>query len=96
MKPFNNNGSPLHTLFENYLSIGHVKIENAFGILKGRWRFLRDVGVELEKMPKIVMACCVLRNFLQMNHEDEPENQVDPHLNSTMQLRCQAIERDQG
>ena len=47
-------------------------------------------------MPNIVVAWCVLHNFLQMNHEDEPENQVDPHPNSTMQLRSQAMERDQG
>ena len=40
LKPFNNNGSPLHTLFDKYLSRDHVKIENAFGILKGRWIFL--------------------------------------------------------
>ena len=40
LKPFNNNGSALHTLFDKYLSRGRVKIENAFGILKGRWIFL--------------------------------------------------------
>ena len=56
LKPFNNNGSPLHTLFDKYLSRGRVDIENAFGILKGRWIFLQDVRVELEKVPKIVVA----------------------------------------
>ena len=56
LNPFNNNGSLLHTLFDKYLSRAHVKIENAFGILKGRWIFLRDVRVELEKVPKIVVA----------------------------------------
>ena len=82
LKSFNNNGSLLHTLFNKYLSRGHVKTENAFGILKGRWIFLKDVDVELEKVPKIVVAW--FHNFLQMNHEDELENQVDPYPDSTM------------
>ena len=42
------------------------------------------------------MACCVLHNFLQINHEDETKKQFDPHPNSTMQLQSQSIERDQG
>ena len=46
----------------------------------------------MEKVPKIVVAW--FHNFLQMNHEDEPKNKVDPYPNSTMQLQSQAIERD--
>eukprot|EP01018_Ginkgo_biloba_P000547 Gb_17473 [translate_table: standard] len=35
LKPYKNNNSQLQTIFDIFLSRGRVKIENAFGILKG-------------------------------------------------------------
>eukprot|EP01018_Ginkgo_biloba_P005772 Gb_14975 [translate_table: standard] len=96
LNPYKNNNSQLQTIFDRFLSRGRVKIENAFGLLKGRWRILRDIGVELDKVPRFVVACRVLHNFLQMNGEVEPDIQIDPHPNSIAQLHSEAMERDQG
>ena len=54
---------------------------------------LRDVSIELEEVPKIVVACCVLHNFIQMNHGDGIETHIDPHPNYTTQLQSQAMDR---
>ena len=39
-------------------------IERAFGLLKGRWRRLKYVEMEnVEDVPSVVSAACVLHNF---------------------------------
>ena len=67
--------------FDRHLSKGRVKVENAFGILKNRWRILRELHVALDFSPNVVGACCVLHNFVQMRGEVEPQEQNDPHPN---------------
>jgi len=47
-----------------------VKIENCFGLLKDRWRRLKNVTVyKIEKASNIVMACCALHNFCLINND---------------------------
>ena len=67
--------------FDKQLSKGRVKVENAFGLLKNRWRILRDLNVDLPIAPTVVGACCVLHNFVQMRGEAKPQEQTDPHPN---------------
>ncbi|MCO5599640.1 hypothetical protein L7F22_053746 [Adiantum nelumboides] len=61
--------------FDRKLSKGRVKVENAFGLLKNRWRILRDMNVDIALAPTIVGACCMLHNFVQLCGEAEPSNQ---------------------
>lgn len=48
---------------------------NAFGRLKGRWRFLqRRTEVKLQELPAVLGACCVLHNVCEMHNEGfDPE-----------------------
>jgi len=52
-------------------------VENAFGLLKGRWRILHDkVSAETELVPSIVESCVLLHNFL-LDEGDEWGEAVD-------------------
>lgn len=57
----------------NYMhSLSRCAIERAFGLLKGKFRRLRYLDVcTLSAVPNVVVAACVLHNFiLQMESED--------------------------
>ncbi|KAI5070938.1 hypothetical protein GOP47_0013189 [Adiantum capillus-veneris] len=68
--------------FDSKISKGRVKVENAFGLLKNRWRILRDLNVDLSFAPTMIGACCFLQNFVQIRGEIEPHDQRDLHPNS--------------
>ena len=56
--------------FNTILSKARVVVERAFGILKGRWRCLRkELEVDTNNVPKIVVACCILHNICIMMGE---------------------------
>lgn len=63
--------------FNKTLSRARVVIEQAFGMLKERWRcLLVKLDVSIDKIPQTVIACCILHNIC-LNIHDETE--VDPH-----------------
>ncbi|XP_033102402.1 protein ALP1-like [Anneissia japonica] len=71
--------------FNYRLSRARMVVERAFGQLKGRWRILlRRNDTQLQKVPKLVTACCVLHNFcIQTNEEyneewDDHDEDVQP------------------
>ena len=50
--------------FNKELSKASVKVEHCFGMLKGRWRILKNVILDdLQKVPLIVLYCCILHNI---------------------------------
>jgi len=54
-----------------------VKIENCFGLLKGRWRRPKYITVyKIEEASNIVMASCALHNFCLI-HNDFAEALLD-------------------
>ena len=68
MKPFVNTGclTDQQRHFNYRLSKARVIVEQAFGRLKGRWRCLRTkLSVQVEDVPDVVGACCVLHNICQ-------------------------------
>ncbi|KYQ60108.1 hypothetical protein ALC60_00848 [Trachymyrmex zeteki] len=64
-----------------------VKIENCFGLLKGRWRRLKYITVyKIEKASNIIMACCALHNFCLIN-DDFAEALVDVDIDKVNGLQ---------
>lgn len=56
--------------FNVYLNLARVKVEHAFGRLKGRWRILlKRIDLDHKFVPEIVAAVCTLHNFVE--HEKE-------------------------
>ena len=66
MKPFKQTPTLTESQlrFNRALSQARVVIEQAFGILKGRWRCLYKLLEEkTSRVPTTIMACCVLHNI---------------------------------
>lgn len=72
LKPFNRKQLDNSKRIFNYrLSRCRRIIENVFGILTARFRiFHTAIHMKLENIEKVVMACCVLHNFLRKNRQD--------------------------
>lgn len=63
--------------FNKALSRARVVIEQAFGMLKGRWQCLLDqLDESIDKIPQTIIACCILHNICLNMHDD---TDVDPH-----------------
>jgi hypothetical protein len=62
--------------FDRQINGGRVSIENAFGLLKMRWRILNSLNSRVDIAPSIVVGCCVLHNFCQLMKE--PLMRSDP------------------
>ena len=72
VKPYQNvpNLERSNIRFSTILSKARVVVERPFGILKGRWRCLRkELEVDTNNVPKIVVACCILHNICIMMGE---------------------------
>lgn len=58
------------------LSSARVTVEQAFGVLKGRWRILlKRMDNRFINIPEVIHTCCILHNFCQEAGEefDDPE-----------------------
>jgi hypothetical protein len=53
-------------MFNQRTNVNRVKIKNDFEILKKRWMILHYINARINGTPKIVVACCVLRNYYQL------------------------------
>ena len=96
MKPYVNTGSlSTHQQeFNRHLSHARIVVEHAFGLLRGRWRGLRNrLAVRVSEVPELVGACCILHNMCQLHGEgferqwlednDEYESPNDPRRQMT-------------
>lgn len=75
MKPYcPRKGTPLteqERIFNYRLSRARRCIENAFGILSGKWMCLsRTMFCGPDRAQKIVSTCCILHNYLLMNSRE--------------------------
>lgn len=80
LTPFswNRTGSPAQNAFDEGLMKGRKMVEEAIGLLKGRWKILQDLNVGLNHAPQTIVACCVLHNLCQIAREPEPEPWKEP------------------
>lgn len=73
-----NNGPQGPQNFKELYNMRHAKarnaIERAFGILKSRWAILRSPSFyPIKQQNRIIMACCLLHNFIRLNTDTDPE-----------------------
>lgn len=55
--------------FNTSLNSARVKVEIAFGRLKGRWRILlKRSDINYTFMPQVILACCVLHNMIEKDN----------------------------
>ena len=56
--------------FNKEISKARVKVEHCYGILKGRWRILRQaIQDDIQKVPLIILCCCILHVCVFQNDE---------------------------
>lgn len=79
ISPFKDFGSlsTKEIMFNKELGKARVCVENAFALLKGRWRRLQHFeNLKIELIINCIGACCVLHN-IQIDTENEDEPDVD-------------------
>ncbi|MCO5570659.1 hypothetical protein L7F22_024386 [Adiantum nelumboides] len=81
-------------LFDRQISKGRVVIENGFGMLKIKWRILREVNAHMALALRIAVACCVLHNFVTKRGEVDPSDCEDPHPNDREAVRVPHVRRE--
>lgn len=58
-------------MFNKKFFATRVLIENAFGLLKGRFRQLIEINMHnVDKISKFIISCCVLHNLCIDNNDD--------------------------
>lgn len=80
MKPYTRTGvlSAMRKKFNQNLSSLRVIVEQAFGMLKGRWRCLQDtLNEDVTNIPTTIIACCVLHNICVDMGDDTPIDIAD-------------------
>ena len=55
--------------FDSIVNGGRMVINQAFGSLKNRWHILKVFHMSVKKAVVMALACCVLHNFCEMQHE---------------------------
>ncbi|XP_063795271.1 putative nuclease HARBI1 [Pseudophryne corroboree] len=71
LKPFPQSVlTPERRVFNDRLSRARRAVENAFGILSNRFRiFSTSIMMHPDKIDKVVVACCVLHNYLRRQQQ---------------------------
>lgn len=94
MKPYAGTRAinPSQRNFNKALSRARVVIEQAFGLLKGRWRcLLVKLDESVDKIPLTIITCCILHNIcievrddVDVDPEDDDADELPPlsgHMN---------------
>ena len=59
--------------YDSYMNLGRVVIKNAFGTLKNRWRVLKNFNMRVDRAARVIVACCSLHNYCEMQGDLEPQ-----------------------
>ncbi|XP_078440211.1 PIF / Ping-Pong family of plant transposase [Wolffia australiana] len=76
-----------------------ASVEAALGLLKGRWRILRELDVGADHAAQTVVACCVLHNICQIAGEPEDEEAYawrDPRENAPPPPPARPVEAERS
>ena len=89
LTPFKDNGhlSELQKKYNYVHSSSRVCVENAIGLLKGKFRRLKYLDMlKVTEIPYVIFACCVLHNFIILNggvdESDIEAGEEDEEVNS--------------
>jgi len=80
MKPFPHNSSlSAEQRTYNYrICRARIVVENAFGRLKARWRRVsKRLDADIDNIPTIITACCILHNMCEVHGEAFVDNWMD-------------------
>lgn len=77
----------------NYIhSKARCCIERAFGLLKGRFRRLKMLDMtKIEKIPDLIIACCILHNLCQDNDDSVDDDDISARDFDSFSI-CEVIE----
>lgn len=99
MVAFKNNGH-LTNRQKNYnyrLSSTRTVIERAFGFLKGRFRCLKFFDMSrIDKIPELIIACCVLHNICLTLHDEPEEDMVQDGDEVEREHVAEGVVRENG
>lgn len=76
LKPYRDNGqlTQRQRRFNTVMSGQRTVIEQAFGLLKGKWRRLKYLDMSLpQAIPEVVLAACILHNLVLLNDSLDDE-----------------------
>jgi DDE superfamily endonuclease len=66
LKGFIATRDPAEDSFNVYLNKARVRVENAFGRLKARWRILnKRIDLHYEQAPRVILGCFILHNIVE-------------------------------
>ena len=107
MKPFPHNSSlsAEQRTFNYHICRARIVVENVFGRLKARWRRVsKRLDADIDNIPTIITACCILHNMCEVYGElfvdnwlDEVKRNDQPHFHCMIQLLelCPHLMQDQ-
>jgi len=86
---------------QTYFNLKHsqtrIKVEQAFGLLKGRWRCLsHNLEVSFEIVSHIITACCVLHNICEERHDFLPPGEQYHDTGTDINNETNNIETTEG
>ena len=71
-------------IFNYRLSCARIVVENAFGRLKARWRrLIKQNDMEVQHVPNVVTACCILHNICEIHGSQFVESWMDDSSSQT-------------
>jgi hypothetical protein len=86
---------------QTYFNLKHsqsrIKVEQAFGLLKGRWRcLLNKLEVSFEIVSHIVTTCCILHNICEERCDFLPPEERYHEIGTDINRELNAIETSEG
>jgi hypothetical protein len=86
---------------QTYFNFKHsqtrIKVEQAFGLLKGRWRCLiHNLEISLEIASHIITACCILHNICEERHDFLPSGEQHDDTGTSINNEVNINETSEG
>ncbi|CAB5124125.1 unnamed protein product [Rhizophagus irregularis] len=85
------------TYFNRKHSQIRIKVEQAFGLLKGRWRcLLHSLEVSFEIIPHIITTCCILHNICEERRDFLPPEEQYHNTETDVNSETNVNETSEG